>query len=314
MSPDDTLATWIDETYRVTALYTGVEAPTTFDGGIPMPGEAAGSLDVVLGSDCGAGDCTVLGGDYATTTTEVDLGGSHPLAMTQPLRAVAVSPDGGTWAVTFPPGEDEQFGCSGIYDPVEGRCSPRSCDATLTSFSPDGTYLTSARGDNQMSGSVEVLDEDLEVVLSFSPRRGASSRATAGPTRTTCSSSSPPSTPRSGHCSGCRPTGARRRSSPARNPARTRGGDAVPGVQLRRASSALCHDAAVAQDGAPTNQNSRAAIGVFVAVATVATIPLSVGATIFGLIIACYDDYDSTLCSSATGNWVAVAAIACRSC
>lgn len=61
--------------------------------------------------------------------------------------------------------------------------------------------------------------------------------------------------------------------------------------------------------GTPTNQNSRAAIGVLMAVATVVTIPLSAGATIFGLIIACYDDYDSTLCSSDTGNWLAVVSI-----
>jgi hypothetical protein len=65
----------------------------------------------------------------------------------------------------------------------------------------------------------------------------------------------------------------------------------------------------VAGTGAPINQNSRAAIGVFVAVATVATIPLSAFATIFGLIIACYDDYNSTLCSSDTGNWAVVASI-----
>jgi hypothetical protein len=48
----------------------------------------------------------------------------------------------------------------------------RSCDTTLWSYSPDGAHLTGARGDNQMWAAVEVLDEDLEQVLSYEPGDG----------------------------------------------------------------------------------------------------------------------------------------------
>jgi hypothetical protein len=172
MSADDTLATWLDETFRVVVLESGVAEPTTFDGGIPMPGESPGSLDAVLGSDCAAGGCTVLGGDYATTTTEVTLTANRDLETSEPLRVAAVSPDGERWAVTFPAGESEQFGCSGLYDPAAGDVVARNCDTTLWSYSPDGVHLTGARGDNTMWGSVEVLDEDLDVVLSYEPGAG----------------------------------------------------------------------------------------------------------------------------------------------
>ena len=52
MSADDTLASWIDENYRVVVLESGVTEPTTFEWGIPMPGEGVGSIDAVYGSDC----------------------------------------------------------------------------------------------------------------------------------------------------------------------------------------------------------------------------------------------------------------------
>jgi hypothetical protein len=172
MSADDTLVTWIDETFRVVVLESGVAVPTTFDSGIPMPGESAGSLDAVLGSDCAAGGCTVLGGDYSTTTTEVTLTGNRDLETSEPLQVAAVSPHGEQWAVTFPADEGEQFGCSGLYDPAAGDVVARSCDTTLWSYSPDGAHLTGARGDNRMWGSVEVLDEDLDVVLSYAPDAG----------------------------------------------------------------------------------------------------------------------------------------------
>ncbi len=65
MSADDTLAAWIDDKSRVVVLESGVTEPTTFDWGIPMPGEAFGSIDAVYGSDCANDGCTVLGGDFS---------------------------------------------------------------------------------------------------------------------------------------------------------------------------------------------------------------------------------------------------------
>lgn len=170
MSADDTLAAWVDATYRVTVLESGVAEPTVFEGGIPMPGEAVGNIDAVYGADCANGGCTVLGGDYTTTTTAITATTQESLVTSEPLRVAAVAPDGKTWAVTFPPTEDgDQYGCSGVYNPGAGTVLERSCDATLGAFSPDGAHLTSARGDNQMWGSVEVLDENLDEVLSFEP-------------------------------------------------------------------------------------------------------------------------------------------------
>ena len=120
MSADDTLAAWVDDNSRVVILESGVAEPTTFEWGIPMPGEASGSIDAVYGSDCANDGCTVLGGDFATTTTTLSQR-SEPgvdLETSEPLRVAAVSPDGEQWAVTFPPGDGEQFGCSGIYFPA----------------------------------------------------------------------------------------------------------------------------------------------------------------------------------------------------
>ena len=120
MSADDTLAAWIDDDSRVVVLESGVTEPTTFEWGIPMPGEAYGSIDAVYGSDCANDGCTVLGGDFSTTTTRLSLR-SEPgtdLETSEPLRVAAVSPDGEQWAVSFPPGDGEQFGCSGVYFPA----------------------------------------------------------------------------------------------------------------------------------------------------------------------------------------------------
>ena len=86
-------------------LESGVAEPTTFEWGIPMPGEASGSIDAVYGSDCANDGCTVLGGDFNTTTTKLSLL-SEPgtdLGTSEPLQVAAVSPDGEQWAVSFPP-------------------------------------------------------------------------------------------------------------------------------------------------------------------------------------------------------------------
>lgn len=171
MSADDTLVAWIDKNYRVVVLESGQAEPTTFEWGVPMPGEAYGSIDAVFGSDCADGGCTLLVGDFATTThvlTQV----TEPavaLDITEPLLVKAVSADHLTWAVTFPPGEDEQFGCSGIYDNPTDSVTFRNCDTTVWEFSPDGRYVTGARGDNGTVGSVEVIEwgRSAEPVLSY---------------------------------------------------------------------------------------------------------------------------------------------------
>lgn len=174
MSADDTLVAWIDENYRVVVLESDVLEPTTFEWGIPMPGEAVGSIDAVLGSDCVNDGCTVLGGDFATTTTELSsvTEPGEDLRSSEPFKVAAVSPDGERWAVTFPAGETEQFGCSGLYDPAAAEVLARNCDTTVWQFSPDGAHVTGARGDNAMWGSVEVLDEDLDVVSTYTPEDG----------------------------------------------------------------------------------------------------------------------------------------------
>lgn len=174
LSADDTLVAWYDENYRVVVLESGVAEPTTFQWGIPMPGEAVGSIDAVFGSDCATGGCTVLGGDGATTTSVLTsvTEPAEDIATSEPLLVRDVSADGQRWAVSFPAGENEQFGCSGTYDPAARTVLARDCDATVWSYSPDGAHLTSARGDNQMWGSVEILDTDLALVRSYEPADG----------------------------------------------------------------------------------------------------------------------------------------------
>jgi hypothetical protein len=174
MSADDTLVAWYDENYRVVVLESGVTEPTTFEWGIPMPGEAVGSIDAVFGSDCASGGCTVLGGDGATTTSVLTsvTEPAEDIEASEPMLVRAASADGRQWAVTFPADDGEQFGCSGTYDPDARTVLARSCDATVWSYSPDQEHLTSARGDNQMAGSVEILDTDLAVVRSYEPPEG----------------------------------------------------------------------------------------------------------------------------------------------
>ncbi len=177
MSADDTLAAWMDVNSRIVVLESGVAEPTTFEWSIPMPGEAFGSIDAVYGSDCAHDGCTVLGGDFNTTTSKVSLT-TEPatdLVTSEPLRVAAVSPDGEQWAVSFPPLSDgDQFGCSGVYSPATDVVSARTCDSTYWQFSPDGTHLTAARGDNSMWGSVEVIEwgEGVDPVLTYEPDDG----------------------------------------------------------------------------------------------------------------------------------------------
>jgi hypothetical protein len=169
MSADDRLVAWVDETFRIAVLESGVAEPATLHG-IPMPGESPGSIDAVLGSGCASGGCTVLGGDYSTTTTETTATGARGLVTSEPLRITDVSPDGRLWAVTLPrPDADPQFGCSGLYDPEAERLVAENCDTSSLHFAPDGRHLTGARGDNNMFGQVDVFDLDLQRVGTYSP-------------------------------------------------------------------------------------------------------------------------------------------------
>ena len=177
MSADDTLAAWVDGDSRVVVLESGVAEPTTFEWGIPMPGESSGIIDAVYGSDCANDGCTVLGGDFNTTTTKLTVRSEAgiDLKTSEPLSVVDVSPDGEQWAVTFPPTDDsEQFGCSGVYFPATDLVTARTCESTYWQFSPDGTHLTAARGDNSMWGSVEVIKwgEGVHPVLTYEPDDG----------------------------------------------------------------------------------------------------------------------------------------------
>jgi hypothetical protein len=174
MSADDTSVAWIDANLSAVVLESGRAEPTTFEWGVPMPGEAYGSIDAIYGSDCANDGCTLLVGDFATTTYVLQKVSepAAPLQTSEPLRVAAVTADGQQWAVTFPPGEDEQFGCSGLYDPASDSVVARSCDTTVWDYSPDGTHVVGARGDNGMWGSVEVLDQRLEVTLDYRAEDG----------------------------------------------------------------------------------------------------------------------------------------------
>ena len=83
-----------------------------------------------------------------------------------------MSPDGRLWAVSFPPPEGDQFGCSGIYDVETGQVLARNCDTSGLRFAPDGKHLIGMRGDNAMFGQVEVYDEELDQVMVYDPRGG----------------------------------------------------------------------------------------------------------------------------------------------
>jgi hypothetical protein len=147
----------------------------TFLGKVPKFYGAPAMINAVLGSDCASGGCTVLAGDGTTTSVELTADGTRDLTTTEPLRVADVSPDGERWAVNLPPvDEGDQYGCSGIYELDPERVLARTCDTTFGSFSPDGTRVTGARGDNQMWDSVEVVEwgEGAEPVLSFQAERG----------------------------------------------------------------------------------------------------------------------------------------------
>jgi WD40 repeat protein len=166
----DSLVAWVGEDYSVQVLETGVAEPVTLPG-ISPGGEASGLPDVVLGTTCADGGCSVLAGDGTTTFMRSTVGEERTtrLRTSERLRVVDVSPDGQLWAVEYADDADPQFGCSGLYDPEAAELVARSCTTSLLRFSPDGQHLTGARGDGGMWGSVEVFDLDLVQVSTYDP-------------------------------------------------------------------------------------------------------------------------------------------------
>jgi hypothetical protein len=139
---------------------------------MPAPRVPGGSpiVNAVLGSGCDDGGCRVLVGDGTTTSAEVTVDEVRDLTTSEPLRVSDVSADGTVWAVSFiPTAENEQFGCSGLYDPESDEVVARSCETSGLLFAPDGQHLLGMRGDNNMYGEVSTFDLDLQRVGTFDP-------------------------------------------------------------------------------------------------------------------------------------------------
>jgi hypothetical protein len=163
VSPGDDAVAWVAKDLSVQVLESGVTEPATFPG-IPMPGEAAGSVDAVTDSG------HLLVGDFSTTTHELTTDSARELRTSQPFRVTDVSPDGTLWAVQYPDDSDPQYGCSGLYDPEGQRMTARSCETNGLRFSPDGEHVLSRFAENiGQSSEVTVLDLDLKPVTSFEP-------------------------------------------------------------------------------------------------------------------------------------------------
>jgi hypothetical protein len=159
-SRDDAVA-WVAEDFAVRVLASGVAEPTEL-AGIPMAGEAVGSIDAVLDAE------HLLVGDYNTTTGEVTPAGYREIQTDQDLRVTDASPDGSLWAVNFD-GPNQQYGCSGLYDPDTRQLIGEDCTTPSLTFSPDGKHLVGAYGDNNMYGNVEIFDLDGVRVGTYRP-------------------------------------------------------------------------------------------------------------------------------------------------
>ncbi len=159
MSAGDDAVAWVAKDFTVRVLASGEAEPAELPG-IPMPGEAVGSIDAVLDAQ------HLLVGDGTTTGDELTAGGVERLSTPEPLRVQDVSPSGELWAVDLPgTGTDPQFGCSGLYDPAQGQLVAKNCNfGGNLKFSPDGEFLAGAEGDNNMFGEVQVFDLGLERV------------------------------------------------------------------------------------------------------------------------------------------------------
>lgn len=174
---DDRTVAWVDRDGRVQVLESGVAEPVAL-AAVPGTRRTGAFVDAVLGADCAAGGCTVLAGDGTTTSYEVGLDGVRELVTSEPLRIEDVSPDGRTWAVSFPPGPDEQFGCSALYDVAGATVTARACDTSNLRFSLDGTRLTGSRSDGgPFLGELSVRDLDLREIARIEHRGGVVSAA-----------------------------------------------------------------------------------------------------------------------------------------
>ncbi|NYD40761.1 WD40 repeat domain-containing protein [Nocardioides panaciterrulae] len=162
MSADDHAVAWVAKDFTVRVLATGAAVPTELPG-IPMPGEAAGSIDAVLDAQ------HLLVGDGTSTSGELTPEGFHDLHTSEPLRVEDVSPDGHLWAATFPATQGHDLGCSGLYDPVAEKVVARNCDVYSLAFAPDGAHLLGGYYENNMVAGVSVLDLNLQQVTGFEP-------------------------------------------------------------------------------------------------------------------------------------------------
>jgi hypothetical protein len=175
LSSTDELAAWTEGS-RVQVLETGSTEPVQL-AHMPRSAGTIPMVDAVTGDHCADGGCRAILGDGTTTTSEVSVDGVRELVTSEPMRVTDVSPDGGTWAVSFPPDEDEQYGCVALYDPAADQVTARSCRASGLEFSPDGQHLLSGFYENNMAGRVTMLDRNLEVVGDVSPSPQVVSRA-----------------------------------------------------------------------------------------------------------------------------------------
>lgn len=165
MSVRDDAVAWVGRDLKVRVLSSGAAEPTEL-GGIPMPGEAAGTIDAVLDAD------HLLVGDGTTTEGELTPDGYTELQGPEPFRVADVTPDGDLWAVTFVPEGDQQYGCTGLYDPATRQVLKRSCDVYPLGFAPDGKHLLTGYLENNMASDVKVVDLDLEPVGGYTPDDG----------------------------------------------------------------------------------------------------------------------------------------------
>ena len=162
MSDRDDAAAWVADDLTVRVLESGAAEPTELPG-IPMPGEATGSIDAVLDPQ------HLLVGDYTTTSGELTPDGVRDLRTSEPLRVSDVSPDGDLWAVSFPASGGQDLGCAGLYDPGADEVVARNCKVYALTFAPDGTHLLGGYYENNMVSDVSVLDRDLKQVGGFVP-------------------------------------------------------------------------------------------------------------------------------------------------
>jgi hypothetical protein len=168
MSPTNELAAWVEPGAKVQVLESGSAAPVEM-APVPLPGEASPVIDAVVGSDCASGGCRVLAGEGSLTMSQSAVDGAGDLGTPEDLRITDVSPDEKTWAVSFFPGPDQQYGCVGLYDVAGATVTARSCRTGTLQFSPDGQHLVGAFYENNMASDVTVLDRDLKPVLAYRP-------------------------------------------------------------------------------------------------------------------------------------------------